>query len=185
MDEVIENIQDEHAVATEDIIHDMIEIKNLFVEQNYDKILSDIPKLQQSVKLIIHALDMKKITDEGIQLLEKLSDSSKVTARKLIKDNFSHLVSIFTKLKPAFDDVYEDMSNETDETDSEDGSEHGSDSSNDSGDATDSESDTDSEASIQSGETALESEQSEKVAESADKDTESTDDEGTDKEYET
>ena len=182
LDEVIENIQDEHAVATEDIIHDMIEIKNLFVEQNYDKILSDIPKLQQSVKLVIHALDMTDITDEGIKLLEKLSDSSKVKTRKLLKDNFSHLVSIFTKLKPAFDGVYEDMSNETNETDSEDGSEHGSSSSNDSGDETDPESDTDSEASIQSGETASEHEQSEPITESKDKDAESTDDEGTDKE---
>ena len=182
LDEVIENIQDEHAVATEDIIHDMIEIKNLFVEHNYDKILSDIPKLQQSVKLVIHALDMTDITDEGIKLLEKLSDSSKVKTRKLLKDNFSHLVSIFTKLKPAFDGVYEDMSNETNETDSEDGSEHGSSSSND---GTDSESDTDSEASIQSDETASEHEQSETVTEGKDKDAESTDDEATDKEHET
>ena len=182
LNEVIENIQNEHTVATEDIIHDMIEIKNLFVEQNYDKIMSDIPKLQQSVKLAIHALDMTNITDEGIKLLEKLSDSSKVTTRNLVKDNFGHLVSIFTKLKPAFDGVYEDMSNETNETDSEDGSEHGSSSSND---VTDSESDTDSEASIQSDETASEHEQSETVTEGKDKDAESTDDEATDKEHET
>ena len=138
LDDVIGNIQDEHAVATEDVIYDMTEIKNLFVEHNYDKILSDIPKLQQSVKLVLHALDMTDITDEGIELLEKLSDSSKVTTRKLVKDNFGHLVSIFTKLKPAFDDVYEDMPNEPDETDSEDGSEHESSRSNASGDETDS-----------------------------------------------
>jgi len=185
LDEVIKNIQDQHAVATEDIIHDMMEVKNLFMERKYNELLSDIPKLQQSVKLVINALDMKDITDEGIQLLEELSDSSKVTTRKLFKDNFNHLVSIFTKLKPAFDDVYEDMSNEADETNSDDGSEHGSDSSNDSGDVTDSESDTDSESSIQSGETASEHEQSETIPENKDNYPESTDDEGTDKEYET
>ena len=184
LDEVIENIQDEHAVATEDIIHDMIEIKHLFMEQNYDEILSDIPKLQQSVKLVIHGLDMKDITDEGIHLLEKLSDSSKVATRKLFKDNFSHLVTIFTKLKPAFDDVYEDMSNKTNKTTSDDESEHGSDSSTDSEDVTDSESGTDSETSIQSDETASDDEQSETVTESKDKDVESTDDVVTDKEYE-
>ena len=147
--------------------------------------LSDIPKLQQSVKLVIHALDMKDITDEGIQLLEQLSDSSKVTTRKLLKDNFSRLVSIFTKLRPEFDNVYESVQNETDATNSDDGSVHVSDSSTDSGDVSDSESDTDSESSIQSAETASEHEQSETVTESKDKDAESTDDEGTDKEYET
>ena len=153
LDEVIENIQDEHAVATEDVIDDMIEIENLFAEKNYDKILSDIPKLQQSVRLVIRALDMTDITDEGIKLLEKLSNSSKVTTRHLLKDNFNHLAIIFTKLKPAFDDVYENMANQNSETDSKDGSEHGSDSSNDSGGVTDSANIVDSEPIIQSDET--------------------------------
>ena len=181
LDEVIENLQDQHAVATEDIIHDMMEINDLFMARKYNELLSDIPKLQQSVKLVINALDMNDITDEGIHLLEELSGSSNITARKLLKDNFNHLVSIFTKLKPVFDDVYKDMSNETYETNSDDGTEHGSDSSTDSGDVTDSESDTDSESSIES---ASGHEQSETVTESKDKDTES-DVEETDSDYET
>lgn len=193
LEDLIENIQDKHSVATEDVIYDMMEVKHLFLEQKYDEILSDIPKLQQSVKLVINALEMKDIiSDDGIQLLEKLSKSSKVTTRKLLKDNFSHLVSIFTKLKPVIDDVYEGVSNKTDVTNSDDESEHRSDSSIDSGDVTDSESDsTDNESSIQSDETVSEhDEQSETITdaevENTNKNTESTDDdEGSiDKNYE-
>ena len=185
LEDLIGNIQDKHSVATEDVIYDMIEVKNLFLENKYDEILSDIPKLQQSVKLIINTLKMKDIiTDEGIQLLEKLSESSKLTTRKLLKDNFSHLDSIFTKLKPVFDDVYEDIvSNETDVTNSDDESEHRSDSSINSRDVTDSENDTDSEPSVQFDETSSEhDEQSETVTDvevenTKYKNTESTDDE--------
>lgn len=149
LDDLIENIQDNHSVATEDLIHDMTEIKDLFVGQKYDEILSDIPKLQQSVKLVLNGLDMNDMTDEDIQLLHKLSDCSKVSVRGLLKDNFSHLISIFTKLKPKFDDVYVD--NVSYEINS-DQSEHGSGGNTDSGDVTDSESDTESESIIQSDE---------------------------------
>ena len=185
LEDLIKNIQDKHSVATEDVIYDIMEVKNLFLENKYDKILSDIPKLQQSVKLIINTLEMKDIiTDEGIQLLEKLSESSKVSTRKLLKDNFSHLVSIFSKLKPVFDDVvYEDVSNKTDVTNTDDESEHRSGSSINSRDVTDSENDTDSEPSVQFDETASElDEQSEtatdvEVENTKYKNTESTDDE--------
>ena len=185
LNDVIGNIQDKHSVVAEDLIDDMIEVKNLFMGYNYNEILSDIHKLQQSAKFVIRTLDLKDITDDGIQLLEKLSNSSKATTKKMLKDNFSRLVTIFTKLQPAFDDVYEDISNEPDETDSEDGSEHEFSRSNASGDENDSESDTDSEASAQSGESGSEREQSETVTESKDNDGESRDDAGTDKEYET
>ena len=162
LDELNDDIQDKHSVATEDLIHDMIEVKDLFVSQKYDEILSDIPKLQQSVKLVLSGMDMSGMTDQDIQLLQKISGSSKVAARSFLKNSFSHLVSIFTKLKPEFDDVYESVPNEADEINSDAESDHGSDTGNDSGDAndsenksdTDSESGTDSETNIQSDENA-------------------------------
>ena len=184
LEDLIKNIQDKHSVATEDVIYDIMEVTNLFLENKYDEILSDIPKLQQSVKWIIDTLKIKDIiADEGIQLLEKLSESSKVSTRKLLKDNFSHLVNIFTKLKPVFDDVYEDVSNKTDVTNTDDESEHRSGSSIHSRDVTDSENDTDSEPSVQFDETSSEhDEQSETVTDvevenTKYKNTESTDDE--------
>ena len=123
----------------------MIDVKEMFINNNFEGLKSDIPKLRQSIRFMLDSIDLQKLDEEDVQLLEELCTLSKRETIGFLQTNFGHLVSIFKLLKLEFDALFED------DEDSERGMETYDDSDQKRGDATDLESDA--------GETENESEE--------------------------
>ena len=119
LESLIESFHTKNRIAVEDLIDDLSVVKQLFMNQRYEELVSDIPRLRLVAKLVVSVMDvfyMGDITDENIKLLEKIGDSSKTKVKMLLKDKFNTLVDIFTKLK--IDELYDEES-DSDNNDSE------------------------------------------------------------------
>ena len=107
---------DLNELAAEDLIDGMIEIRNSFVENDIGGVTADIPKLRNVLKLILKTVDLSKLSEEEIQLLNEISNASKLTAKAMIHENFSHLVNMFDRIKTDLDELFEpsdDRSNDS------------------------------------------------------------------------
>jgi hypothetical protein len=119
LENLVESSQEKNRVAVEDLIDDLKDVKELFINQHYEELLSDIPRLRLVAKLVISVMDnvdMGDITEGNIKLLEEIGDSSKAKVKMLLKEKFNTLVGIFTKLK--IDELYDEESY-ADKSDSE------------------------------------------------------------------
>ena len=119
LEKLIESSQEKNRVAVEDLIDDLKDVKELFMNQQYEGLLSDIPRLRLVAKLVISVMDnfdMGDITDGNIKLLEEIGNSSKTKVKMLLKEKFNTLVGIFTKLK--INELY-DEENDAENSDSE------------------------------------------------------------------
>ena len=106
--DLIESTKDKNNIVVEDLIHDVTEVKDMFMNSQYEEILSDIPKLRLVANFLITAMkeiDIGVQSDENIELLEEIGQSSKAKIRNLVKEKFNELVGIFTKLN--IDEFYE------------------------------------------------------------------------------
>ena len=109
LEDIIKSTQEKNTVAVEDLIYDMMEVKQLFMSHQFEKLLSDITKLRKVAKFLITAIeqfDMGELTDDDIKLLEEIGESSQATAKQLLKEKFNNLVKIFTQLKT--NELYEE-----------------------------------------------------------------------------
>ena len=59
----------------------------------------------------MESLDLEKLDEEDVQLLEELRTSSKRETLALLQTNFGHLVGIFKILKPEFESLFEEGEN--------------------------------------------------------------------------
>lgn len=119
LENLIESSQAKNRVAVEDLIDDLKDVKELFMNKQYEELLSDIPRLRLVAKFVISVMDnfdMGDITNGNIKLLEEIGDSSKTKVKILLKEKFNTLVGIFTKLK--MDELYDEES-DADKSDSE------------------------------------------------------------------
>ena len=107
----VEGVDNEDNVVMLDMVDDMVEIGEMFRNNNFKSLKSDVPKLRHSVKLMLDSLDVQKLDQEDVQLLEDLYTSSKRDALTLLQSNFSRLVGIFKILKPEFEGLFEDNGN--------------------------------------------------------------------------
>ena len=107
---------DLNELAAEDLIDSMIEIRNSFVENDIGEVTADIPKLRNVLKLILKTVNLSKLNEEEIQLLNEISNSSKLTAKSMIHEHFSHLVNMFDRIKTDLDELFEPSDNESDDS---------------------------------------------------------------------
>ena len=98
-----------------DLIDDMVEIGELFSQNNFEKVNSDIPKLRQAIKIMLKTFQFNDVDDEDVQLLHEIANSSKGFIRQLLRSKFTHLVNIFKQLKPEFVKVYETEDKQSEE----------------------------------------------------------------------
>ena len=105
-----ENDREVDDLAARDLVDDTIEMRTLFAENQFDKIIIDIPKTRLVIKFMLKFMDFSKIDDNEISLLREISNASKTTARALITDDFTRLINIFDQLKSEFDDMLESES---------------------------------------------------------------------------
>ena len=75
-------------IVNKDLIDDLMEMKDLFGSQNYEKIVADIPKLRRVLKFTLQNLSLDDIGDNEINLLGNIANSSKSIAKEMVKDNF-------------------------------------------------------------------------------------------------
>ena len=109
---------DLNELAAEDLIDSMIEIRNSFVENDIDEVTADIPKFRNVLKLILKTVNLSKLNEEEIQLLNEISNASKLTAKSMIHEHFSHLVNMFDRIKTDLDELFkpsDDESNDSEE----------------------------------------------------------------------
>ena len=106
------DVNDTNNLTSEDLIDEMIEIRDLVVEQDFEAIKTKIQSMIRAVKLVLSGLSLDVLSSDDILLLEDISSSSTRDAEQLIHDKFSHIVTIFKKLKPSFDKAYEEDENE-------------------------------------------------------------------------
>ena len=137
LDDIIQSTQEKNSVAVEDLIYDMLEVKQLFMSHQFEELLSDIPKLRKVAKFLITAIeqfDMGELTDDDIKLLKEIGESSKATAKHLLKEKFNNIANIFTQLKTNelyeetktnFDGESENSENDTDSCSEADNSDSG------------------------------------------------------------
>ena len=93
-----------------------IEIRNSFVENDIGEVTADIPKLRNVLKLILKTVNLSKLNEEEIQLLNEISNASKLTAKSMIHEHFSHLVNMFDRIKTDLDELFEPSDNESDDS---------------------------------------------------------------------
>ena len=128
LESLIESVEAKNRVVAEDLIDDLNDVKELFMKLQYEKIISDIPRLRLVAKFVISLIDncdIGFVTDRNIELLEQIGDSSKTKVKILLKEHFNTLVGIFTKLK--IDELYESKVNsECEDSDSVSDDESGS-----------------------------------------------------------
>ena len=105
-----ENDREVDDLAGRDLVDDTIEMRTLFAENQFDKIIIDIPKTRLVIKFMLKFMDLSKIDDNEISLLRKISNASKTAARALITNDFTRLVNIFDQLKSEFDEMLESES---------------------------------------------------------------------------
>ena len=79
-----ENDREVDDLAGRDLVDDTIEMRTLFAENQFDKIIIDIPKTRLVIKFMLKFMDLSKIDDNDISLLRKISNASKTAARALI-----------------------------------------------------------------------------------------------------
>lgn len=98
----------------QDLIDDMSEIRDLLSSHNYEKIIQDIPKLRKVLKYMLQNGNFDEANVEIINLLNSISHSSKSTAKEIIKDNFTHLTTIFENSMDNIDSLsYTEMQNDS------------------------------------------------------------------------
>jgi len=107
---------DLNELAAEDLIDSMIEIRNSFVENDIGEVTTDIPKLRNVLKLILKTVNLSKLNEEEIQLLNEISNASKLTAKSMIHEHFSHLVNMFDRIKTDLDELFEPSDDESDDS---------------------------------------------------------------------
>ena len=76
-----ENDREVDDLAGRDLVDDTIEMRTLFTENQFDKIIIDIPKTRLAIKFMLKFMDLSKIDDNEISLLRKISNASKTAAR--------------------------------------------------------------------------------------------------------
>ena len=108
------DVNDTNSLTSEDLIDEMMEIRDLVVAQDFEALRTKIQSIMRVVKLVLSGLSLDALSSDDIILLEDISSSSTHDAEQLLRDKFSLIVAIFKKLKPSFDKVYEE--DENDET---------------------------------------------------------------------
>ena len=103
-------------MKAEDLIDELMEVRDMFTDTNYEALKENILSLKRAIQLMLRAdIGTGILSPEEISLLEEISENSKPGAKDLLKENFSQLVGIFTKLKPELNNNYEgDESEEED-----------------------------------------------------------------------
>ena len=107
---------DLNELAAEDLIDSMIEIRNSFVENDIDEVTADISKFRNVLKLILKTVNLSKLNEEEIQLLNEISNASKLTAKSMIHEHFSHLVNMFDRIKTDLDELFEPSDGESNDS---------------------------------------------------------------------
>ena len=114
------NIHEPEDVNKQDNLDDMFDVKEMFMNNNFEGLKSDIPKLRQTIKFMLEHLDLQKLDEDGIQLLEELCTLSKREAVSFLRTNFWRLASLFNTLNPTFDAVLEEDNNSENGMESDD-----------------------------------------------------------------
>ena len=104
----VQQVEEADDATKQDNLDDMLDVKEMFINNNFEGLKSDIPKLRQSIRFMLDSLDLQKLDEEDVQLLEELRTSSKREVLALLQTKFGHLGSIFNRLKPEFDALFED-----------------------------------------------------------------------------
>ena len=118
-DDYSESESESYDIQAADLIDDMVEIKNLFSQNSFERINSDIPKFRQSVGTMLKTLNFKDVDNEDVQLLNQIANSSKAVVRQILRSNFTHLVNIFKQLSTEFAKVYETEDDQNDVSEDE------------------------------------------------------------------
>lgn len=130
LENCIDSTHVENDVVVEDLLDDLKDIKQSFMNHQYEELLSDIPKIRLVAKFVVKAvdnIDMEDITDEDVELLEEIGESSKAKVRTLLKSKLNDLVGIFSRLN--IDAFYEENEAEKSESEQSDSDQSDSDSS--------------------------------------------------------
>lgn len=116
LDHTIEKIDNMNKITGEDRLGYMMEVKDMFLSSNYEKLKDNISKLKTVIDSMFK-LDIGEdiILYEDEDLLEGIFNVSDYRAIEIVKDNFTHLVNIFVKLAPTFDKMYDDYYREQEE----------------------------------------------------------------------
>ena len=89
-------------LLAKDLIDDTIEIKDMILRNDYEGILADIPKFRKSIQIILYTFNWDGVERSDVKFLQELTQSSKSTAKYMIKLKFSHLVRLFKDLQDQF-----------------------------------------------------------------------------------
>ena len=106
------DVNDRDSLTSDDLIDEMMEIRDLVVAQDFEAIKTKIQSIIRAVKLVLSGLNLDVLSSDDILLLEDISSSSIHDAKQLVQDKFSHIATIFEKLKPSFDKAYEEYESE-------------------------------------------------------------------------
>ena len=100
----------ESSICAEDLIDEMIEIRDLFITKNFETLKTNIKGLKQTITLILRTnIGLERLSSEEIDLLKDITHAPRCHAKQLLRENFSGLSSMFTKMNLTFDNVYEDQ----------------------------------------------------------------------------
>ena len=120
----------ESLICAEDLIDEMVEIRDLFITGNFETLKNNIKGLKQAVTLILRAnIGLERLSSDELELLKDITHAPRCHVKQLLRENFSRLSSMFTKMNLTVDNIYEDKekSNNLDdrpEDDSSEGSEN-------------------------------------------------------------
>ena len=90
--------------SAEDLIDEMLEVRDLFIVGNFESLNANIKSLKRAITLMLKAnIGSEILSSEELSLLEDISQYANPSAKMLLKNNFSRLEIMFTKLKPVFD----------------------------------------------------------------------------------
>ena len=120
----------ESLICTEDLIDEMVEIRDLFITGNFETLKKNIEGLKQTIALIIRAnIGLERLSSSELELLKDIAHAPRCHVKQLLRENFSRLSSMFTKMNLTVDNIDEDKEKNNDledspEEDSSEGSEN-------------------------------------------------------------
>lgn len=99
---------DSASLNADDLIDEMIEIKDLFIAKNFEELKTNISGLKQAIMLMLSAnIGSSVLSTEELSLLKNILQSSEFRGKMILKNNFPQLVYIFKKLIGEFNSIYE------------------------------------------------------------------------------
>ena len=92
----------------DDLINEMMQIRDLFINRDFETLKKNVKGLKQALTLILRAgIGSEILSCEDLDLLKDISQTPYPQDNILLKKNFSKLVNMFIKLNPEFDDIFE------------------------------------------------------------------------------